>query len=289
MTGKGFARRITLANLEKFKPLLRNAKSTNNDTSAADEKPAPAVNPEAAKAEALFSGNRLKIKAPFAPPRRTPRTTPAKKSAGSPPSPIASATPAASPTVRGPVLWKKRLAASDVQRQPGHPTGGVRLTQARFFASGHVIDQTTYFRTIFAGFAWHQARVRPKVDEATVPFEVVVSGASLGVHDLVISHKPTGEAGQGNYTTILKWSSLGPTIRKMNLEGRTLTLFGPKPGATQPYLIDNFIACSFVFAFVDFCRTTLPPQSQAIPSTQQSVTIAARNPKRSQELVILCK
>jgi len=137
------------------------------------------------------------------------------------------------------VVWRKSLAASDVQRQPGHATGGVRLTQARFRdASGDNIDHTTYFRELFKGFDWQETRAVPHVEEAEVDFLLVVEGESLGVHALAVSHKPSGEAGQRNYTTSLKWGRLAGQIHRMDLRGKTLTLYAPPPGKSEPYVID---------------------------------------------------
>jgi len=136
------------------------------------------------------------------------------------------------------VLWKKQLFASDVQRQPGHPTGGLRLTQAGFRDSrGNPIDHTTYFRRIFNDFTWRRTRKKPFVEETKVPFEVFINRRPLGAHQLSISHKPSGEAGQRNYTSILKWGDLATTIQQMNLTGRTITLYGPRTAESQPYVI----------------------------------------------------
>jgi hypothetical protein len=59
----------------------------------------------------------------------------------------AAATPApaapAAAAKRGPILWKKKLAPSDVQSQTGHPTGVVRLTQAKWRVGTKLIDWTT--------------------------------------------------------------------------------------------------------------------------------------------------
>lgn len=47
----------------------------------------------------------------------------------------------------GELLWQKtNLPASDVQRQKGNVTGGLRLVQAKWKVLGSFIDQTTYFR-----------------------------------------------------------------------------------------------------------------------------------------------
>lgn len=129
------------------------------------------------------------------------------------------------------LLWEKRnLPASDVQApQPGktNPTGGLRLAQAQFKVQGVIIDQTTYFRNVvFAGAAWQPNPADPPKEFATVLFRIEIAGVAMGVYPLVVRHNPTGEAGQGNYTTLLSWgSTLGPILRIANQTGKTLRLF----------------------------------------------------------------
>ena len=143
------------------------------------------------------------------------------------------------PADHGPVLWEKTLAASDCERQPGHGTGGVRLTQARFQGpDGSVIDQTTYFHELFDQFDWSTTKVEPYTEDADIPIHLVVKGIDFRVRNMTVSHKPTGEAGQGNYTTILKWSGIVAEIRALDLRGLTLTLYGPAPATTEPYFIE---------------------------------------------------
>ena len=98
------------------------------------------------------------------------------------------------PVDRGPLLWRKpNLPASDVQRQPGNPTGGLRLTQAKFTAEGRRIDQTSYFRnTLFGGLPWTTKRPTPFVESTTVRFDVTILGQPFGIQQLEISHKPSG-------------------------------------------------------------------------------------------------
>jgi hypothetical protein len=140
-------------------------------------------------------------------------------------------TPTAKASAKGNLVWtRKKLPASSVQLSPGgNPTGGLRLVQDDFIVVGHKIDQTSYFRnTLFGNFKWRQIRNTPYVEAATVPFEVTIKGKFLGKHDLEIRHKPSGEAGQHNYTTSISWGSIGETIRKSNLTGARLELYSPK-------------------------------------------------------------
>ena len=143
---------------------------------------------------------------------------------------------------KGPLLWEKTLQISDTgQARPGsNPTGGVRLTQARFRVGGRIINQTTYFRNqVFQNQNWQRVSQRvPFRERARVRFHVEVNGRSLGDHVLEVSHKPSGEAGQGNYTDQIHWGSLSSTIRRARVAGRRLRLFGPAPGTTEPFFIE---------------------------------------------------
>ena len=126
------------------------------------------------------------------------------------------------------LLWRKEdLPASDVQRQPGHATGGLRLTQAGWQANGVLIDQTTFFRQeLFGEWSWTIGERAPTSRETTqISCEVHILGRDYDIHQLTISHKPGGEAGQRNYTTMLHWGTLANLIRDQNLTGRTLELF----------------------------------------------------------------
>jgi hypothetical protein len=126
-----------------------------------------------------------------------------------------------------------------VGQQRGHATGGVRLTQAGFTVSGRVINQTTYFRhTVFGGLSWQVIKTRPKVEQATAQFDVTLLGNSLGVRTLAVGHKPSGEAGQGNYTSILHWGDLNTKVQKLPLVGTRIGLYAPPPGQTEPYFVE---------------------------------------------------
>ncbi len=175
--------------------------------------------------------------------RSSPRApnSPRPRSAGMPPVLIETPTPIPAATTRGQLLWQKRLPSTDAQQtQAGtNPVGGVRLTQARFRdASGERINQKTYFRrTLFGHLGWRTIRERPLREEARVPFEVRLLGQSYGVHELAISDKPSGEAKQGNYTSILHWGDLSPVVRDLELTGMTLTMYGPaREGG--PYVLE---------------------------------------------------
>lgn len=139
----------------------------------------------------------------------------------------------------GNLVWQKtNLPASDVQRQPGNVTGGLRLTQARWSVADRLINQTTYFRNdVFGKLTWREWKSQPFSERTEADFDVYILGQSYGLHQLAISHKPSGEAGQNNYTTILHWGELGATIRMLNLTGKTLSLYSPPKGDIEPFTI----------------------------------------------------
>lgn len=133
---------------------------------------------------------------------------------------------------QGTLLWQKTLRRSDaLQVDPGTAhVGGVRLTQARFEnPPGHRIDQTTYFRELFADYEWERetGRHRGADQEHTfVPMRIVIRGMDYGAHYFEISHKPSGEAEQNNYTTILRWGrTFNPIIQDANVTGAVLSLY----------------------------------------------------------------
>lgn len=156
----------------------------------------------------------------------------------------AAATAAVAPRPSGVLVWSKVLPASDaLQVGPGTKhVGGVRLTQARSEeVLGGAIDQTSYFRQLFNDYHWETETGRNRradQEHAFVPMRFIVRGQDFGVHDFEISHKPSGEAGQANYTTILRWGKdLTPIIKANHLEGTTLNLYETSDPAVR-FLID---------------------------------------------------
>jgi len=234
--GQGFARRITLNSLQQFAPLL--ARRSTGETSVAgdDEQNPTQVNSskrdsntadaEIANVEKLFAGKRFNSHVPFTPAGKSSSAgraaAPPGFGPGGPPAETA-ATTIATPN-RGKLRWQKVLSATDAQRQYGNPTGDIRLTQAKWTENGRRIDQTTYFRNVvFRQENWQ--RKNADVEEATVEFVVNIMGVDYGRHKLVVSHKPSGEASQSNYTTGIQWGELMSVTQQNDLTGRTLQLF----------------------------------------------------------------
>lgn len=229
--GQGFARRVVLTNIEDFKPLLSPLRELTSDSSQKNEaiKTPKIDNPELDNAESLFAGKRISVPKKF---RRKVVRRGQKR-----PSPTTLPKRYTTPQIaQRQLLWRKpKLAASDVQRQKGHPTGGVRLTQAKWEVDGQVIDQTRYFREdVFGDLEWTVGEIDPKKQEvAIVGATIRIVGEDYGRHDFKVSHKPSGEAGQGNYTTLLHWWGLTDLIKEMNLVGKAFELYAPDEKASE--------------------------------------------------------
>jgi hypothetical protein len=142
------------------------------------------------------------------------------------------------------LVWRKVLPASDalqVRDGTAH-VGGVRLTQAQFEnPRGHRIDQTSYFRQLFADYQWERESGRHRsIDQehTFVPMHIVIMGTDYGVNNFEISHKPSGEADQNNYTTILRWGhQFNPIVSKTDLTGAVFSLYETDEEAAA-FLID---------------------------------------------------
>jgi len=150
----------------------------------------------------------------------TPSTAPASRETGS------TAPPTDRPRDDEPVVkrWFKRMSPTDAQRPPGsgsNPTGNLHLVQARL-----TIDHTTYFRQIFFGSLPWRSRTGSKgpIDETNVPFRVIINNVDQGIHDLRVQDKPSGEAGQGNYTSGLHWGPLTPILAASDYSGHYVVL-----------------------------------------------------------------
>ena len=117
-------------------------------------------------------------------------------------------------------VWEKiNLPRGDLQLlKDSHASGVLRLTQ-----SNYGIDQTTYFRdTVFVNLPWFQVDGK---EMAVANFDLIIDGESFGVFRLELSHKPSWESNQDNYTTGLHWGSALPAIQKESLIGKTLTMY----------------------------------------------------------------
>lgn len=130
------------------------------------------------------------------------------------------------------VAWRKaNLPRSDVLYAPEgtNPTGGLRLTQAGFRDNdGNRINQTSYFRdTVFSENEWVETGQNPYREMTTVNFQLFIDGLFKGVFGLEVRHKPSGEAGQNNYTTSISWGTASDAIRENDLRGKDLVMYYP--------------------------------------------------------------
>jgi len=137
--------------------------------------------------------------------------------------------PGAIAPIPGVLVWRKTLPRTDALQvsEGSHHVGGVRLTQAQFEnPPGQRIDQTTYFRQIFADYPWEAEGRQNEQEHTFVPMRIIIRGRDHGIRNFEISHKPTGEAGQANYTTILRWGrEFIPTVLQENLTGTVLSIY----------------------------------------------------------------
>ena len=125
------------------------------------------------------------------------------------------------------ILWQKVLTKTDAQRQAGNQTGDLRLTKANFFVDGEIIDHKTYFRNVvFGGQSWVFTG-KGKSELCKIRMHVsIAAGRFEGRTKFEISHRPSGESGQGNYTTGLRWGSWMSHIlmNEIDCTGRTLQI-----------------------------------------------------------------
>ena len=213
MSRGGFARRVTTDTIDGFKPLLRakGQRAVEDLQATAGPDGVSQSEPTTAIAEKHFDGVSIIIPNKY-------HTHPATSMSGTD-QPDKMAT---SPTRR--LLWRKVLSATDSQRQTGNATGDLRLTQAGFQVDDKPIDHRTYFRdTVFSEGTWSEAKFS---EVATFTFDVTLFGVHRGRHRLEVSHKRSGEAGQGNYTTNIRWGPLMPVLRlEVDITGKTLNLY----------------------------------------------------------------
>lgn len=142
--------------------------------------------------------------------------------------------------VPGNLAWiRRKLPASSVQLSPGgNPTGGLRLVQDHFSIAGQIIDQTTYFRNIvFSKGNWTTIKTTPLVEVTKANFDVTIKGIFIGNYDLEVRHKPSGDAGQNNYTTSISWGDLSDQIKQSKLTNAQLELYYPQAGGNTYSII----------------------------------------------------
>lgn len=128
-----------------------------------------------------------------------------------------------------PLVWYKKLTASDVIRKPegSHNRNFVVLGQAR-----HPIDRNTWFRNeLFGSAGWQitgmkgQAKGNAKQKEvAEVNMHVVVGEKDLGVTSIRVEHAMHRLSNQKNAPTWLHWAGMLPVIKRRDFRGWYLSL-----------------------------------------------------------------
>lgn len=119
---------------------------------------------------------------------------------------------------------KKKLPEGDLQLlENGHGSGVIRLVKSGFKINDEVIDQRTYFRkNVFGDLQW--AAVNDK-EEAIGVFKLSIKGKYCGVFNIKLSHKPSWESKQKNYTTALHVSAIKKHIQKKGLINKQFQLY----------------------------------------------------------------
>ncbi len=179
--------------------------------------PLPPLLPDVLRREEPTPAPQQPVQPVVAPPQQQPAAPPAQ-----PAPPAGQPQRHAALRPAGVLVWRKTLPQTDALNvnEGSHHVGGVRLTQVRFEnPPGRRIDQTTYFRQLFADYPWEREPGRHSDQEhAFVPMRIMIRCRDYGVRNFEISHKPSGEAGQANYTTILRWGrEFNPTVLRENL------------------------------------------------------------------------
>lgn len=148
------------------------------------------------------------------------------------------------PRPSGVLVWQKTITPSEaLQTNEGSAhIGSMRLTQAGFEDTmGQRINQTSYFRRLFADYHWEPetGRHRNEDQEHTfVPMRIIILGRDYGTHNFEISHKPSGEADQRNFTTAMRWGrEFNQIIQQANLTNALFSLYETAAGDAD-YLID---------------------------------------------------
>lgn len=231
--GQGWARRVTLENLPDFEPWLRRIDEAQIEAAKQARK---AKKLAAAGKPSPFRGVPLALPSRFQPKRSGKQSTGPRKGAQH----AGERRPAERIATHGELLWRRTLSRSDAQKTDArtNPTGCLRFTQARR-DNARPIDQTTFFRNeVFGRYRWDVLKTKPYEEATTIPFHVTLNGEPLGVFKLQIRHKPSGEAGQHNYTTSLHWGELMPVVREKVKAGQLFSLFAPPTRKRAPFYIE---------------------------------------------------
>ncbi|HZQ47598.1 MAG TPA: hypothetical protein VFC07_11330 [Verrucomicrobiae bacterium] len=235
--GQGWAKRVTIETLPSFASYLRSAEEREANQKRFVEEVIKKTS--ASGAPSPFQGVSLNYPNRFSKrPKPTVSKTERSEKAKTHSKPTGEIFEGAA---KGNLIWRKRLNRSDAQQTSAgtNPTGCLRFTQARK-DNPTVIDQTTFFRKqLFGNFQWREIKKNPYEEATQVPFHITINGKDLGESELQVRHKPSGEAGQGNYTTSLHWGKrLTAQIRDSVSAGEMFALYAPTQGSQSPFFIE---------------------------------------------------
>lgn len=106
-----------------------------------------------------------------------------------------------------------------------NPTGSLSLGKGALTE----IDQTIYFRKeVFSDAVWTISPFDIDKETASANFELIISGISYGIFNLLVSNNPRFESGQHNYTTSIHWGVAREYIAREELLDRELRLYKNK-------------------------------------------------------------
>jgi hypothetical protein len=220
--GTGFVRRVTVENLESFKPLLRTKTPGGSGPTLGSPEVAavPPPDPLRQEAEGLFKGSPIRAKFPFTPTSPT-RPTPSRRT------PARGRPKSRYPDDAGwmPVWEKAGLTERDlnIPHTAGtHPTGSMTLGKGNW----KMHDFRHYFRDdVFPELAWRPLGPR---ECATASVELIVDRRFEGEFEMTVIHDPrtnTKSYKQKNASSHLRWNTARPLVARRELLGRDLRLF----------------------------------------------------------------
>ncbi len=111
------------------------------------------------------------------------------------------------------------------------PTGMTNPTGSLSLGKGALteVDQTIYFRReVFSDAKWTRSPLDIDKETTSANFELIISGISYGIFNLLVSHNPRFESGQHNYTTSIHWGAAKDYIAREELLDRELRLYKNK-------------------------------------------------------------
>lgn len=240
--GTGFARRVTVLNIEQFRPLLR-ARPAGGGKRRGDGTGDGPVDPAVAAAQALFGGTSVRVRFPFTPVDGTAKgASPGKANAERDTHQIRDAAGSKKVTPGWDLVWKcDGLTRRDLSLPKGassHATGQIGLRKGAF---PH-INRHRYFRhEVFGALTWTRGPLAPHLWQAVGQFEMVVRGRSHGFYELTLHHNADRKSKTyktANPTTHLSWGDAKAIVSKPSLLRAPLRLYRSTRHGTPRFRIE---------------------------------------------------